>query len=68
MKGEHEGIWLLCGVSGTRLQFRNNTDARLKKDIVTAKEWWMPFINTLRNSEFQRITVLPTGNVRNWNA
>ena len=68
MKGDHEGIWLLCGVSGTRLQFRNNTDARLKKDIVTAKEWWRPCINTLRNSEFQRITVLPTGNVRNWNA
>ena len=66
--GEKKGLWLLCGVSGSRLQLRKNTDARMKKDIVEAKEWWMPMINTLRDSEFQRVTVLPTGGIRNWNA
>ncbi len=67
-RDERSGVWLVCGVSGKLIQIRRNHDARLKKDICLAGDWWQPAINSLRNSFLQRLSVHATGSLRNWNA
>jgi len=65
---ERSGIWLVCGVSGKLIQIRRNNDARLKKDICSAGDWWQPAINSLRGSNLKRLSAHSTGFVRDWNA
>jgi len=54
-------------ISHNRVEFVSQTDARLKKDIKAAKEWFIKTPNGLRSMKFQKVTVTPLGEVRRAN-
>jgi len=68
---EEDGKQKLIVVRGLcrdgRVEFVRHTEARLKKDIKTAKEWFIKTPNGLQSMKFQKVTVTPLGEVRQAN-
>ena len=57
-------LYAVRGVSEDRVQYVRATDARRKADIIAAKDWHNPRVNTLSKLHCQRVVVTPLGEVR----
>jgi len=67
--GENQGTWLVSGVAASlQIQLRPVNDARIQAEVKATGDYWQPKINSLREIDTKRLSVIPLGTIRDWNA